>query len=55
MIRYLKKGATEEQVAEVDRKVRQTVEKIIDDVGHRGDARGPGHELILSAAASSRT
>ena len=38
MIRYLKKGATEEQVAEVDRKVRQTVEKIIDDVGHRGDA-----------------
>src|ERR1700730_10396824 len=38
MIRYLKKGPTEEQVAEVDRKVRQTVEKIIDDVGHRGDA-----------------
>ena len=37
MIRYLKKGATEEQVAEADRKVRETVEAIITDVGHGGD------------------
>ena len=37
MNRYLKKGATEEQVAEADRKVRETVEAIIDEVGHRGD------------------
>jgi sulfopropanediol 3-dehydrogenase len=37
MIRYLKKGATEEQVAEADRKVRETVEAIINDVGRRGD------------------
>jgi sulfopropanediol 3-dehydrogenase len=37
MIRYLKKGATEEQVVEADRKVRETVEAIITEVGHRGD------------------
>src|SRR6516225_99126 len=37
MIRYLKKGATEEQVVEADRKVRETVEAIIAEVGHRGD------------------
>jgi sulfopropanediol 3-dehydrogenase len=37
MIRYLKKGATEEQVAEADRKIRETVEAIIAEVGHRGD------------------
>ena len=38
MIRYLKKGATEAETAEADRKVRQTVEGILDDVGRRGDA-----------------
>src|SRR5215831_4412576 len=37
MIRYLKKGATEEQVVEADRKVREIVEAIIAEVGHRGD------------------
>jgi len=37
MIRYLKKGAPEEQVAEADRKIRETVEAIIAEVGHRGD------------------
>ncbi len=38
MIRYLKKGATEAEAAEADRKVRQTVEGILEDVGRRGDA-----------------
>jgi len=38
MIRYLKKGATEAETAEADRKVRQTVEGILEDVGRRGDA-----------------
>jgi sulfopropanediol 3-dehydrogenase len=37
MIRYLKKGVNEEQVAEADRKVRETVEAIIAEVGRRGD------------------
>jgi sulfopropanediol 3-dehydrogenase len=38
MIRYLKRGATEEETFEADRKVRQTVETILDDVMRRGDA-----------------
>jgi len=38
MIRYLKKGATDAEAAEADRKVRQTVEAILEDVGRRGDA-----------------
>src|SRR3954451_2275091 len=38
MIRYLKRGATEEEKFEADRKVRQTVEAILDDVVRRGDA-----------------
>ena len=38
MIRYLKRGATEEEKFEADRKVRQTVEAILDDVIRRGDA-----------------
>src|SRR5579871_4067992 len=38
MIRYLKRGATEEEKFEADRKVRQTVESILDDVVRRGDA-----------------
>src|SRR5579871_4524958 len=38
MIRYLKRGATEEEKFEADRKVRQTVEAILDDVMRRGDA-----------------
>ena len=38
MIRYLKRGATDEEKVEADRKVRQTVEAILDDVIRRGDA-----------------
>ena len=38
MIRYLKKGATEAEAAEADRKVRETVEAILADVARRGDA-----------------
>ena len=38
MIRYLKRGATEAEKFEADRKVRQTVEAILDDVMRRGDA-----------------
>src|ERR1700758_5634023 len=38
MIRYLKRGATDEEKFEADRKVRQTVEAILDDVMRRGDA-----------------
>ena len=38
MIRYLKKGASEAETAEADRKIRQTVEGILEDVGRRGDA-----------------
>src|SRR6201997_3423273 len=38
MIRYLKRGATEEEKFEADRKVRATVEGILDDVMRRGDA-----------------
>ncbi|HVZ07057.1 histidinol dehydrogenase [Rhodopila sp.] len=38
MIRILKAGATEETKTEADRKVRQTVEAILEDVGARGDA-----------------
>ncbi|HUD61678.1 MAG TPA: histidinol dehydrogenase, partial [Acetobacteraceae bacterium] len=38
MIRYLKRGATDEEKSEADRKVRQTVEAILDDVVRRGDA-----------------
>lgn len=37
MIRVLKAGAPEAQTIEVDRKVRQTVEAILEDVGTRGD------------------
>jgi sulfopropanediol 3-dehydrogenase len=43
MIRYLKKGTTEAEAAEADRKVRQTVEGILEDVARRGDAAV--HEL----------
>jgi sulfopropanediol 3-dehydrogenase len=38
MIRHLKRGATDEERFEADRKVRQTVEAILDDVMKRGDA-----------------
>lgn len=37
MIRYLKRGATEEARFEADRQVRQTVEAILDDIMRRGD------------------
>ncbi|HQT77447.1 MAG: histidinol dehydrogenase [Rhodospirillales bacterium 20-64-7] len=38
MIRILKQGATDAEKTEADRKVRQTVESILEDVGTRGDA-----------------
>jgi sulfopropanediol 3-dehydrogenase len=38
MIRYLKRGVTDEEKFAADRKVRQTVEAILDDVIARGDA-----------------
>src|SRR6516165_11485208 len=38
MIRYLKLGASEDQRVAADRTVRQSVETILDDVIHRGDA-----------------
>ncbi len=38
MIRYLKQGTTEAEKIEADKKVRQTVESILDDVIARGDA-----------------
>ena len=38
MIRHLKRGASEEEMFAADRKVRQTVEAILDDVVQRGDA-----------------
>ncbi len=38
MIEYLKKGADEAETGEADRKVRQTVESILEDVTARGDA-----------------
>ena len=37
MIRYLKLGATEDEKVEADRKVRETVATILDDVIRRGD------------------
>jgi sulfopropanediol 3-dehydrogenase len=37
MIRHLKKGASESEKQEADRKVRQTVEAILDDIAARGD------------------
>ena len=37
MIRILKRGATEAEKTEADRKVRHTVEAILDDIGVRGD------------------
>ncbi|MEJ0015475.1 MAG: histidinol dehydrogenase [Acetobacteraceae bacterium] len=37
MIRYLKRGATEEARFAADRQVRQTVEGILDDIMQRGD------------------
>ena len=38
MVRHLKKGMSEAEASEADRKVRQTVEGILDDVAQRGDA-----------------
>ena len=38
MIQVLKQGATEAEKTEADRKVRQTVESILEDIGARGDA-----------------
>src|SRR5271163_259787 len=38
MIRILKQGATEAEKTEADRKVRQTVESILEDISARGDA-----------------
>ena len=38
MIRYLKQGTSESEKQEADRKVRQTVEAILDDISARGDA-----------------
>jgi len=37
MIRILKRGATEAEKTEADRKVRRTVEAILDDIAARGD------------------
>jgi sulfopropanediol 3-dehydrogenase len=37
MIRILKRGATDAEKTEADRKVRQTVEAILDDIAARGD------------------
>ena len=37
MIRILKRGATDAEKTEADRKVRQTVESILDDIAARGD------------------
>jgi sulfopropanediol 3-dehydrogenase len=37
MIRILKRGASEAEKSEADRKVRQTVEAILDDIAARGD------------------
>src|SRR6185312_7619624 len=37
MIRYLKQGASEAEKFAADRKVRQTVEGILDDIMQRGD------------------
>ncbi len=37
MIRILKRGASEAEKTEADKKVRQTVEAILDDIGTRGD------------------
>jgi sulfopropanediol 3-dehydrogenase len=37
MIRVLKQGATEAEKSEADRKVRQTVESILEDIAARGD------------------
>jgi sulfopropanediol 3-dehydrogenase len=37
MIRILKRGASEAEKTEADRKVRQTVEAILDDIASRGD------------------
>ncbi len=37
MIRYLKQGASDAEKFEADRKVRQTVEAILDDIMQRGD------------------
>ena len=37
MIRYLKKGLTDEAAFDADRKVRETVEHILDDIRTRGD------------------
>ena len=53
MIRYLKRGATDEEKFEADRKVRQTVEAILaelressrDSVDHRGRIRDLGVDL----------
>ena len=38
MIRHLKQGLSDADKLEADRKVRETVERIIDDVAARGDA-----------------
>ena len=38
MIQVLKQGATEAEKTEADRKVRQTVEAILEDISARGDA-----------------
>ncbi len=38
MITYLKRGKSASDVAEADAKVRQTVEKLLADIGRRGDA-----------------
>lgn len=38
MIRYLKSAKSEKEAADADRKVRHTVEGILDDVAQRGDA-----------------
>ena len=38
MIRHLKRGMSEAEASAADRKVRQTVEAVLDDVARRGDA-----------------
>src|SRR5277367_5926680 len=37
MIQFLKRGASEAEKTEADRKVRQTVEAILEDIAARGD------------------
>ena len=57
MIRVLKQGATEAEKTEADRKVRQTVESILEDISARGDAAVralSGSGLVISRRIVTR-